>query len=64
MRLGLHHHPYKIQVVQSINDYDFAVRQRFCETYLDMTEDKEAVVNMWMSDKAQFHQSGYVNKQN
>lgn len=65
LRLDLHFHPYKLQVVQALNDTDFAGRRQFCETLLRMIEgDDEFVHNLWMSDEAHFHLSGYVNKQN
>lgn len=65
LRLDLHHHPYKIQVVQELNENDFAARRQFCETFLGMVEENEELVhNLWMSDEAHFHLSGFVNKQN
>lgn len=65
LRLDLHHHPYKIQVVQAMNENDFAARRRFCQTLLDMFDENEDLVhNLWMSDEAHFHLSGFVNKQN
>jgi len=30
----LHHHPFKIQVVQALNDNDYASRRRFYEQFL------------------------------
>uniref|UniRef100_A0A8C5MM42 DUF4817 domain-containing protein n=1 Tax=Leptobrachium leishanense TaxID=445787 RepID=A0A8C5MM42_9ANUR len=56
LRLDLHHHPYKIQVVQAMNENDFAARRRFCQTLLDMFDENEDLVhNLWMSDEAHFH---------
>lgn len=61
----LHHHPYKIQIVQALNEADYATRRRFCEEFLNLVDQDEDIVhNLWMSDEAHFHLSGYVNKQN
>lgn len=65
LKLDLHYHPYKIQVVQALNENDFAARRHFCETFLGMIEENEDLHTLlWMSDEAHFHLSGYVNKQN
>lgn len=61
----LHLHPYKIQIVQALNGTDYVSRQRFCAEFLDLiNQDEDIVNNLWMSDEAHFHLSGYVNKQN
>jgi len=61
----LHYHPYKIQIVQALNTRDYGARVRFCQEMLDLIgEDEDLVNNMWMSDEAHFHVSGFVNKQN
>lgn len=58
-------HPYKIQVVQSLHPGDFQQRIRFCEVMLArLEENDDQVNNLWMSDEAHFHLSGFVNKQN
>lgn len=60
-----HHHPYKIQVVQALNENDYVSRRLFCEQFLALINENEDIVhNLWMSDEAHFHLSGYVNKQN
>lgn len=65
LKLDLHNHPYKLQVVQTLNENDIAARRRFCERFLVMIEENQDIVhNFWMSDEAHFHLSGYVNKQN
>ena len=65
LRVDLRHHPYKIQVVQALNENDFAARRQFCETFLEKVEENEELVhNLWMSDEAHLHLSGYVKKQN
>ena len=61
----LHYHPYKIQIVQALNTRDYGARVRFCQEMLDLIgEDEDLVNNIWMSDEAHFHVSGFVNKQN
>lgn len=59
----LHHHPYKIQVVQALNENDYVSRRRFCEQFLALINENEDIVhNLWMSDEAYFHLPGYVSK--
>jgi len=61
----LHYHPYKIQIVQALNTCDYGARVGFCQEMLDLiSEDEDLVKNIWMSDEAHFHVSGFVNKQN
>ena len=61
----LHYHPYKIQIVQALNTHDYGARVRFCQEMLDLiNEDEDLVNNIWVSDEAHFHVSGFVNKQN
>jgi len=61
----LHYHPYKIQILQALNTRDYGARIRFCQETLDLIgEDEDLVNNIWMSDEAHFHVSGFVNKQN
>uniref|UniRef100_A0A8C5WFK5 DUF4817 domain-containing protein n=1 Tax=Leptobrachium leishanense TaxID=445787 RepID=A0A8C5WFK5_9ANUR len=51
--------------IDRVNESDFAARRRFCQTLLDMFDENEDLVhNLWMSDEAHFHLSGFVNKQN
>ena len=65
MHEDLHLHPYKIQLVQALNPQDYAIRLGFCDTMLQLFEDDPQLIhNLWMSDEAHFHLSGYVNKQN
>jgi len=53
-------HPYKIMIVQQLNEGDFVQRREFCrimdETF---TEDPDATV--FMSDEAYFHLDGYTS---
>jgi len=61
----LHYHPYKIQIVQALNTRDYGTRVRFCQETLDLIGEYEDLVNnIWMSNEAHFHLSGFVNKQN
>ncbi|KAJ4443735.1 hypothetical protein ANN_05513 [Periplaneta americana] len=61
---GLHMHPYKIQVVQTLKDADKVNRNTFRQQFWDLNINDDIVHNMLMSDEAHFHLSGYVNKQN
>ena len=61
----LHYQPYKMQIVQALNTRDYGARVRFYQEMLDLIgEDEDLVNNIWMSDEAHFHVSGFVNKQN
>lgn len=65
LKIDLHYHPYKIQIVQALHPQDHRNRLHFCQQMLHLIEeDGETVHNLWMSDEAHFHLSGYVNKQN
>lgn len=56
-------HPYKIMIVQQLNEGDFVQRREFCRIINEMfSEDPDATV--FMSDEAHFHHDGYVNVQN
>ena len=57
--------PYNIQIVQALNTSDYGARVPFCQEMQDLIgEDDDLVNNIWMSDEAHFHVSGFVNKQN
>ena len=65
LHLDLHFHPYKIQVVQKLEEGDAAKRLVFSQQMLDLTKrNKEVLNNLIMSDDAHFHLTGLVNKQN
>lgn len=65
LHLDIHFHPYKIQIVQSLNPGDYQKRIRFCKNTLGrLEENDDQINNLWMSDEAHFHLSGFVNKQN
>lgn len=61
----LHFHPYKIQIVQSLNPSDNQKRLQFCEEMARRLEENyDQVNNLWMSDVTHFYFSGFDNKQN
>lgn len=61
----LGYHPYKIQLVQSLNPGDYPQRIGFCEIMLARLEENDNQINnLSKSDEAHFHLSGFVNKQN
>jgi len=39
-------------------------RPQFCNEFLDLVENNSDIMNTLLSDKARYHMSGYVNKQN
>ena len=59
------YYPYKIQVAQELSEQDKVSRLQFFIEFLDLVKNNINLVNtLLMSDKAHFHVSGYVNKQN
>jgi transposase len=56
----LNFHPYKIQVVQQLQEHDLFSRTNFCREFLTSVDEDE-VHSLLMSD-AHFHLSGFVNK--
>ena len=56
----LNFHFYKLAMVQELNPRDFFARENACETLLGLLDD----TLVFFSDKAHFHLSGSVNKQN
>ena len=59
----LNFHPYKLMIVQELNQQDFGRRITFAETMLQMFEEDPELVIV-TSDEAHFHLNGNVNKQN
>lgn len=58
-------HPYKLQIVQLLNERDPASRMEFSIQILaKINEDANFLGNLWISDEAHFHLNGFVNKQN
>ena len=63
--LDLLHHPYRIKVAQELGELDKVSRLQFCDLFLYLVKNKSNIMNtLLMSDEANFHVSGYVNKQN
>lgn len=61
----LHFHPYKLQIVQQMQERDPVSRIEFSQQILGkINEDANFLCNLWISDEAHFHLSGFVNKQN
>ena len=59
---NLNFHPYKLMLVQELNQQDFG-RTTFAETMLQMFEEDSELVIL-TSDEAHFHLNGSANKQN
>ena len=65
LHLDLHFHPYKIQVVQKLEEGDEAKRLVFSQQMLDfINRNKEVFNNLITSDEAHFHLTGLVNNHN
>jgi hypothetical protein len=61
----LHLHPHKLQIVQSLNDQDKEVRLQFSRHFQGiLTKNPDLPNNLLMSDEADCHLHGIVNKQN
>jgi hypothetical protein len=57
--------PYKIQVTRDLHERDYVNRVNFCQIFLQLiNQNQELVNNLLLSDDANFHLSGFVNKQN
>jgi transposase len=63
LHADLKFHPYKIQIVQELNEHDMEKRMTCCEEILEMLDTNPDAVII-TSDEAHFHLSGFVNKQN
>ena len=61
LHMDLNFHPYKMMMVQELNQADFANRQNLCENMLEQIAPEAA---FFSSDEAHFHLCGAVNKQN
>lgn len=58
-------HPYKIKLVQELNDDDPDRRIEFCERMMEMiTQDPQFLENIVFSDEATFMLNGNVNRHN
>lgn len=61
----LHLYPYKISVIQLLNDSSKEARILFATTMLDLIKSGSInAKNIWFSDEAHFYLNGYVNSQN
>jgi hypothetical protein len=60
LHLDLHFHPYKMMVVQELNQHDWANPVAFAQNMLEIVSDDAAIA---MSDNTHFHLSGCVKKQ-
>lgn len=56
-------HPYKIAIVQKLNERDYPQRLNFAQQMLELLEQNENML-LVMSDEAHFHLNGFVNRQN
>jgi len=56
-------HPYKMMIVQTLNEGDYQQRLASAKLMLEIIEEHENAIIM-MSDEAHFHLNGSVNKQN
>jgi len=58
-------HPYKLQIVHFFSDWDKEVCLQICPQFQGiLTENPDLPNNLLMSDEANFHLLGTVNKQN
>ena len=57
-------HPYKLALVQELNDGDMPSRKISSEQLLEMLNDDSVICTLLMIDEAPFNMSGYVNKWN
>lgn len=64
LHLDLNFHPYKIVMVQTLNERDFASRVLTCQRLLQLVTENGLLNALIMSDEAHFHLSGKVNRQN
>ena len=60
----LNFHPYKIAIVQNLNDRDVPNRRISSEQLLEMLNDDGVIITLLMTNEAHFLLSGYDNKQN
>jgi len=61
MHKDLNFHPYKIVIVQELNDRDMANRRISSEQFLEMLNDDCVINTVLMIDEAHFHLSRYIN---
>ena len=52
-------------MAQELGEWDKVSQPQFCNEFLDLAKNNSDIINtLLMSDEAQVHVSGYVNKQN
>ena len=61
LRFNLKFHPYKMQLVQELQERDYDTRKRQSEEILKTVPENSILIT---SDEAHFHLNGFVNKQN
>ena len=65
LRSDLSLHPYKLQVVYALSNWDREIRLQFCCQFVGiLTENPDLPNKLLMSDEAHFNLHGTVNKQN
>ena len=65
VKSDLKFHPYKLQVCQELRPVDRQNRVQFCTAFLERLQQDETILSaLAMTDEANFHLSGFVNKQN
>ena len=60
---GLGFHPYKMVIIQTLNEEDYQQHLAFAKLMLEIIKEHEDAIIM-MSDEAHFHLNGSANKQN
>ncbi|KAJ4441574.1 hypothetical protein ANN_11430 [Periplaneta americana] len=64
VKSDLKFHPYRLQVCQELRPEDRQNRLQFCITFLQRVKQDETIFSaLALSDEANFHLSGFVNKQ-
>lgn len=64
MRKNLKMFPYKLQLLQSLNDGDKVIRFEFCGNLMELQEEDGFYERLIFGDESTFHISGKVNKHN
>lgn len=64
LKTNLNLFPYRVTSVHQILPADMPRREQYCRWFLNSFPDDDALNNVFFSDEAWFHLSGYVNSQN
>lgn len=59
LHFELNFHPYKMLVVQTINEFDWGNRKTFAEKMFEILSN---IMVLLMSDEVHYHLSGCINK--